>query len=109
MDFDNAMLPKVALAEFLFTFALCYVVLNVALCKGTAGNSFYGLAIGSTVMVGAFAVGPISGGAFNPAVATGLTMMSVFKVQYVWVHILADLAGGLAAGGLFRFLYPDDV
>ncbi len=106
---SNALLAKVAIVEFLFTFALCHVVLNVALSKGTAGNSFYGLAIGSTVIVGAFAVGSISGGAFNPAVASGLTMMSVFRVSHVWVHILAELAAGLAAGLLFRFLYPDDV
>ncbi len=109
MEFSNELLPKVALAEFLFTFALAYVVLNSATSRGTAGNSFYGLAIGSTVMVGAFAVGSISGGAFNPAVASGLTMMSIFKLSYVWVHILAELAGGLVAGLLFRFLYPDDV
>jgi len=56
------------LAEFLFTFALCWVVLNVATAKGTSGNSFYGLAIGFTVLAGAFSVGAISGGAFNPAV-----------------------------------------
>src|SRR5260221_5713577 len=61
-----ATLPAL-LAEFLFTFALVYVVLNAATAKGTAGNSFYGLAIGFTVMVGAFSVGNISGGAFNPA------------------------------------------
>ena len=58
------------LAEFLFTFALVYVVLNAATAEGTSGNSFYGLAIGMTVMTGAFAVGDISGGAFNPAVAS---------------------------------------
>src|SRR6202166_2714532 len=49
------------LPEFLFTFALIYVVLNVATAKGTAGNSFYGLAIGFTVLAGAFSVGSISG------------------------------------------------
>ena len=53
---------KALLAEFLFTFALCYVVLNVATAKGTSGNSFYGLAVGLTVMTGAFTVGGISGG-----------------------------------------------
>ncbi len=58
-----------AIVEFLFTFALAWVVLNVATHKNTAGNSFYGLAIGTTVMTGAIAVGGISGGAFNPAVA----------------------------------------
>src|SRR5262249_32164656 len=61
--------------EFLFTFALCLVVLNVATAKGTAGNSFYGLAIGFTVVVGAFAGGGISGGAYNPAVAIGPNLM----------------------------------
>ena len=102
-------MPRVALAEFLFTFALCYVVLNVATSKGTAGNSFYGLAIGGTVMAGAFAVGPISGGAFNPAVAIGVTILGVFQIGYVWLHLVADLLGGLAAGLLFKYLYPDDV
>src|SRR6185295_10249137 len=60
------------LAEFLFTFALVYVVLNVATSKATSGNQYYGLAIGMTVMAGAFAVGFVSGGAFNPAVAIGI-------------------------------------
>src|SRR5689334_3645850 len=52
------------LAEFLFTFALVFAVLNVATAKRTSGNSFYGLAIGFTVMAGIFAVGNISGGVF---------------------------------------------
>ena len=69
--------PGALLAEFLFTFALAYVVLNSATSKGTAGNSFYGLAIGMTVMTGAFAVGGISGGAFNPAVAVGVGFMKM--------------------------------
>ena len=62
---------KMLIAEFLFTFALGWVVLNVATARGTHGNSFYGLAIGFTVVAGAFAVGGISGGAFNPAIARG--------------------------------------
>src|SRR5205823_13021523 len=75
-----AIAPRVGpalLAEFLFTFALVYVVLNTATAEGTSGNSFYGLAIGMTVMTGAFAVGDISGGAFNPAVALGITVMGI--------------------------------
>ena len=64
--------PAAFVAEFLYTFALCYVVLNVATAKGTSGNSFYGLAIGFTVLIGAFSVGSVSGGAFNPAVAVGI-------------------------------------
>lgn len=101
-------IPKGFLAEFLFTFALAYVVLNVATAKATAGNSNYGLAIGFTVVVGAFAVGGISGGAFNPAVAIGATIMNAIKLNVVWVHLIADLAGGAVAGLLFKFLNPDD-
>ena len=65
------------LVEFLFTFALVWVVLNSATSKDNDGNSFYGLAIGLTVMTGAFAVGDISGGAFNPAVAVGVSVMGM--------------------------------
>ena len=96
------------LAEFLFTFALAYVVLNVATSKANAGNSFYGLAIGFTVLTGAFAVGSISGGAFNPAVAIGAAAMGLISPASIWIHIVADLAGGLVAGLTFVFLNPDD-
>lgn len=108
----KALSPDIArslLAEGLFTFALAYVVLNVATAKATAGNSFYGLAIGFTVLVGAFAVGGISGGAFNPAVAVGAAIMNLIEPSAIWIHIVADLAGGLVAGLLFKFLNPDDV
>ena len=101
-------LPPVFVAEFLFTFALAYVVLNTATSKGTAGNSFYGLAIGMTVMAGAFAVGSIGGGAFNPAVAVGAALMKLVHFSQIWVHLVAELAGGLVAGLVFRFLNPDD-
>jgi aquaporin Z len=101
--------PAAFLAEFLFTFALAYVVVNSATAKGNAGNSFYGLAIGMTVMVGAFSVGAISGGAFNPAVAIGAGVMHLIKFSDLWIHIVADLAGGLVAGLTFKFLNPGDV
>jgi aquaporin Z len=106
MDIQNV--PAALVAEFLFTFALAYVVVNSATAKGTAGNSFYGLAIGMTVMVGAFAVGSISGGAFNPAVALGATVMKLIKLADVWIHLVADLAGGLCAALVFKFLNPED-
>jgi len=96
------------LAEFLFTFALVYVVLNVATAKSTAGNSNYGLAIGFTVLTGAFAVGGISGGAFNPAVAIGACLMKLFAWQNLWVYLVANLAGGAAAAGAFKALNPED-
>jgi aquaporin Z len=96
------------LAEFLFTFALVYVVLNVATAKDTSGNSFYGLAIGFTVLVGAFSVGNISGGAFNPAVAVGISVMGLSSWPNLWIHLLADFAGAAAAAGAFMALNPAD-
>ena len=101
-------IPVAFAAEFLFTFALAYVVLNCATSKDTAKNSFYGLAIGLTVMVGAFSVGALSGGAFNPAVALGAGMMKLVNLPDIWIHVVADLAGGLVAGLTFKFLNPED-
>src|SRR5580692_8086428 len=100
-----ATLPAL-LAEFLFTFALVYVVLNVATAKGTSGNSFYGLAIGFTVLVGAFSVGNISGGAFNPAVATGISVMGLSSWANIWIYLVAEFAGAAVAAGAFKVLNP---
>jgi aquaporin Z len=106
LDIKNV--PAALVAEFLFTFALAYVVLNVATAKANAGNSFYGLAIGFTVMTGAFAVGPISGGAFNPAVALGVGFMKLVNFSDIWLHIVGDFAGGACAALLFKQLNPTD-
>jgi aquaporin Z len=94
-------------AESLFTFALVYVVLNVATAKGTSGNSFYGLAIGFTVLVGAFSVGNISGAAFNPAVAAGISLMGLSSWPNIWIYLVADFAGGAVAAGAFKLLNPE--
>jgi aquaporin Z len=96
------------LAEALFTFALAYVVLNAATSRDHPGNSFYGLAIGFTVAAGAFAVGGISGGAFNPAVAVGAASMGLFAWSKIWIWLLADLAGGALAGVAFLALNPEE-
>lgn len=96
------------IVEFLYTFALAYVVLNVATSRDTAGNSFYGLAIGSTVLVGAFAVGAVSGGAFNPAVAISAALFKLIPIGQVWIHLAADFAGGAVAGLVFKAINPDD-
>jgi aquaporin Z len=101
-------LSQIALAEFLFTFALAYVVLNVATAKTTAGNPYYGLAIGFTVVAGAFAVGAISGGAFNPAVATGCLVMGLIPGGNFIAYILAQLAGAALAAVIFLAINPDD-
>ncbi len=95
---------KIFVAEFVFTFALAYVVLNVATAKATEGNSFYGLAIGFTVAAGAFAVGGISGGAFNPAVALGASVLGIFTWSHYWIYAVASLLAGAVAAGVFLYL-----
>jgi aquaporin Z len=99
---------KMLVVEFLFTFALAYVVLNVATARDTEGNSFYGLAIGFTVAAGAFAVGGVSGGAFNPAVALGASVLGIFKWSHIWIYIVACLLGGAVAAGAFLLVQPPE-
>jgi aquaporin Z len=96
------------LAEFLFTFALVWVVLNVATVKANSGNSFFGLAIGMTVMTGAFAVGNISGGAFNPAVAFGISLLGLAPWPHHWIYPVAEFAAGAAAALAFKALNRAD-
>lgn len=103
---DNVMASL--LAEFLFTFALAYVVLTTATARATSGNSFYGLAIGFTLMVAAFAIGGITGAAVNPAVAIGITTMGISSWANFWIYLVADFLGGAAAAGIFRVTSPAD-
>jgi aquaporin Z len=93
-------------AEILMTTAIVLVVLNVAATKATAGNSYYGLAIGFTVAAGVFAVGPISGAAFNPAVGVGATLGAALFAQGgwsdLWIYIAGPLAGAALGAGIHR-------
>jgi len=101
------------LVEFLFTFALALVVLNSATSPHTSGNSFYGLAIGFIVTGGAFAGGPISGGAFNPAVGTGPTIVhAIFghgSLAHLWLYFVGPLAGGALAALVYKIQHTDEV
>jgi aquaporin Z len=108
MTLSGRTLLAAFVVELLFTFALCYVVLNVATSKDHPDNSFYGLAIGFTVVAGAFAVGAISGGAFNPAVSLGAAVMSMFAWPTLWVYLVAQVIAGITAGVSFLALNPDD-
>jgi aquaporin Z len=96
------------LAEFLFTFALVFVVINTATAKGTLGNSFYGLAIGFTVLAGAFAMGSVTVGAFNPAVAVGVSVLGMVTWSQLWIFLVANFLGGAAAALTFKVLCPND-
>ncbi len=110
----DASVGVVFLLELLFTFALVYVVLNVATAKANAGNSYFGLAIGFTVLAGAYAAGPVSGGAFNPAVALGPILADLVvgdgrTLGGLWVYLAATFAGGALAALAFRFINPGDL
>jgi aquaporin Z len=108
LTLTGAGVPAAFIAELLFTFALCYVMLNVATSKHQPDNSFYGLAIGFTVVAGAFAVGAISGGAFNPAVTVGAAVMGMFAWPTLWVYLVGQVIAGATAGAVFLALNPDD-
>jgi len=92
------------IAELLGTFALVYVILNVSTVKRTAGNSYFGLAIGFTVLTCAYLFGGISGGAFNPAVALGITMAGLTSWASIWIFIVANFVGGALAAFLFQYV-----
>ena len=102
---ESATAMAALLVEVLYTFALALVVLNVAVARKTQGNSFYGLAIGFTVTVGAFAGGPVSGGAFNPAVGTGPTLVQAAlgsgSLAHLWLYLVGPFVGGALAALVF--------
>jgi len=102
---DGVTVTSALLVEALFTFALCLTVLNVACSDRTKGNSYYGLAIGFTIVVAAFAGGPISGGAFNPAVGTGPNVINALfgggSWGNVWIYWVGPLIGGALASAVF--------
>lgn len=104
LQFDSL---KALLAEFLFTFALCYIVLNVATAKATAGNSYFGWAIGFTVLAGAYSVGAVSSGAFNPAVVLGSMILNLIHWSNLWIYIVGNLAGGAVAALVFNAAHPE--
>ncbi len=108
LTLSGHLLTAALVAELLFTFALCYVVLNVATSKDHPNNSFYGLAIGFTVVTGAIAVGAISGGVFNPAVALGGAAIGLFAWPTLWAYLVAQIVAGATAGLVFLTLNPDD-
>lgn len=96
------------IAEFIGTFALVYVFLNTMAAKSTAGNPFYGLAIGFAFIAMSYALGPVSLGAFNPAIASGLTLMHLARAGHFWFYFLGDFGGAVLAAWVFKFINPGD-
>jgi aquaporin Z len=99
---------KAIVAEIIGTFALAYVILNVATTTGTKGNSFYGIAIAGTVLAMALTVGQFSGGAFNPAVGVGLSIQKSFCWPQIWIYFVGPFAGGALAAVVFNYINVDD-
>ncbi len=95
------------ICEFLFTFALCYTVLHTATSEDTKGNSYYGLAIGSVVLVGILATSGTCYGAFNPAVALGLFTMKITKIELILITLLTNFVAGAAAAGIYKITNND--
>jgi aquaporin Z len=102
---DGVGILSALLVEILFTFALALVVLNSAASEKTKGNSFYGLAIGFTLTAAAFAGGPVSGGAFNPAVGLGPTIVNALLGGGTWAHLWLYLVGPLVGGALGAMVF----
>jgi len=98
---------KAFIVEALFTFALAYVILNVATAPNIEGNQFYGLAIGLTVLTGIISVGSISGAAFNPAVTLSIALAGILSWKYVALYIIAQVLGGIIAAGVFYYTVLD--
>ena len=97
--------------EAIFTFLLALVVLNTAASRKTEGNSFYGLAIGFTIVAAAIAGGPISGGAFNPAVGIGATVVAAMhggSMASIWVPVVGPLVGAALASYFWAFQEAND-
>ena len=97
---------QILLVEAIFTFALVLVILNVATNSKTEGNSYYGLAIGFTIMAAAFAGGEISGGAYNPAVGIGPAVASLSNDYFpdLWYYIVGPITGSILAAYVYKFI-----
>ncbi|HLF62312.1 MAG TPA: aquaporin [Saprospiraceae bacterium] len=94
----------VLLAEFLGTFIFCYVFLHVYTAKGTAGNPFYGIAIGGALMGSIYVFGDISGGVFNPAVAAGVCTAQIISWSSIWIYLVASFVAGAVAAFVFNYV-----
>ena len=107
-DISGRPLLTALLVEALFTFALVYVMLNVATSSSNPNNSFYGLAIGFTVAAGAIAIGPVSGAALNPAVTAGIAVLGLLAWSKAVLYLIVQVLAGVVAGYAFLALNPDE-
>ncbi len=92
---------SIIVSELLFTFALVFVILNVATSESTEGNGYYGAAIALVVLAGALTVGTISLASFNPAVSLSLVVVGKMAFADIWLHLVPQFLGGWAASFVF--------
>jgi len=95
--------------EFLFTFLLVWVIMNVATAKAINGNQFYGIAIGFTVIAAIYSVGDISLAVLNPAVAVALTMLGKLSPPQIWIPVAGSTTGTVAAVLIFNAAHRSEV
>ena len=107
--FPDALSPEMAdlgtdavVAELLFTFALAYVILNVATTESTSGNGYYGAAIALVVLAGAITVGSISLASFNPAVTSALIVSGKLAIADSWMHFVPQFVGAIMATYVYK-------
>ena len=98
---------EAVVAELLFTFALAYVILNVATTESTSGNGYYGAAIALVVLAGAMTVGSISLGSFNPAVTSALIVSGKVSLADSWMHFAPQFIGAVLATYVYKFTQLD--
>jgi len=107
--FPDALSPEMVdlgtdavVAELLFTFALAYVILNVATTESTSGNGYYGAAIALVVLAGAITVGSISLASFNPAVTSALIVSGKLALADSWMHFVPQFVGAIMATYVYK-------
>ncbi len=103
-DPTNSQTSAIIICEMLFTFALVFVILNVATSERNQGNGYFGVAISFVVLAGALTVGSISLASFNPAVTTSLIILGKMSLGDIWLHLTPQLIGGISAAYLFIFI-----
>merc|ERR1719171_2294807 len=101
----------VSVAEIIYTFVLCFVVLNVATLKDGNLTQYFGLAIGSCVTAGGYAIGAISGGSLNPAVSIGISSSMILNGGIFYkclIYSALELVGAGLAAGCFMVVRPSE-
>ena len=104
---NSASVLQILVVEAIFTFALVMVILNVATNPKTEGNSYYGLAIGFTIMAAAFVGGGISGGVYNPAVGIGPILIDAIMgdentLSNLWYYLVGPIVGAVLATYVYK-------